>query len=340
MDIIGIRAQNDLLVWAEKAGAKFHRCGSEWRSACPLHTGSNANAFAVYVDSKGDQRWKCFSGDCGQGDIYDFVMKWQRIEFVPAYQMLGGEQSPDPLEVARNAEQRAVRVIQHMEAELAKYQQVLDELRSAQSWLAYHRYTLEHPEAEKLWEARGLPPSWQNFYQLGYCPAFPVSTETGRMTTPSLTIPIFDPQWQVLNIRHRLLNPPQPNDKYRPERPGLHATPLIGNPNKGYDHDPILVVEGEVKSMVTYSTLYQTEDNTPQVIGVPGKTAYRAIVDQLQGHDVYVLFDPDAEREAEEAARMVNGKVMTLPVKIDDAILHGDLTAKGLRCRMKAARAA
>ncbi len=49
---------------------------------------------------------------------------------------------------------------------------------------------------------------------------------------------------------------------------------------------------------------------------------------------------PDADAQAEQAAREVGGKVMTIPMKIDDAILAGCLDRRSLYLRMKAARKA
>lgn len=43
--------------------------GAEWRGPCPLHRGANDEALAI-VPSTGE--WKCFSGQCGGGDIYRF----------------------------------------------------------------------------------------------------------------------------------------------------------------------------------------------------------------------------------------------------------------------------
>ena len=339
MDVIGTRLKNNLLHWAEKAGAQFRPIHGEYRSCCPLHHGDNKDGFAVY-EKDGVQKWKCFTGACGGGDVYEFIMVWQDCEFAEAYRILGGEQTYDPLLVAKAAEEQARRAIAAMEAQMQDYQRVLEELRQTQAWLTYHRNLLENEAARKLWQARGLPADWQKFYQLGYCPEFPVSTQHGRWLTPTLTIPIWDTAWQPLNIRHRLLNPPEPNDKYRPDRAGLHSAPLLGNPNRGFDHDPILVVEGEIKAMVTYKTLYTGEDSTPQVIGIPGKTAYRDVLERLKGRDVYILFDPDAGQQAHDAALAVGGRLVTCPMKIDDAILCGALDKAGVTRLMNMGRKA
>lgn len=44
--------------------------GETFRCSCPLHSGSNVTAFVWnYINGL----WNCFTGDCGYGDIFDFV---------------------------------------------------------------------------------------------------------------------------------------------------------------------------------------------------------------------------------------------------------------------------
>lgn len=338
MDITSVVLANDLLAWAEKAGAQFHKENAGWRSHCPIHAGNNKSAFSVYEEG-GKQKWKCHTGPCGGGDVVDFVMKWQGCDLKAAYEILGGERKPDPLAVARAAQEQAERAAAQLQSEIERSQRVLDDLRRTQSWLTWHANLLEDDSRRQLWRKRGLPDDWQDYWQLGFCPKFTILHDGVNYNTPTLTIPVLDELDQLVNVRHRLLSPPVPNDKYRPERPGLAAAPFIAYRTAGYDADRILVVEGEIKAAVTFSTIYRDTERL-QVIGIPGKNAYRSIVDKLRGHEVYICFDPDADAQAEQAAREVGGKVMTIPMKIDDAILAGCLDRRSLYLRMKAARKA
>jgi hypothetical protein len=338
MDITGVILRNNLIEWAEKAGAVFHKSSSDWRSHCPLHGGDDKSAFAVYEEN-GKQHYKCFSGPCGQGDLMDFIQAWQKCDKATAYRILGGEEQPDPAQVARNAEEKARRAIAELEAAQEKAARVLEDLRREHTWLTYHNNLLENGKARKMWRDRGIPDDWQDYWQFGYCPDFTYSTDGARATSPTITIPIVAADLEIVNIRHRLLQPINPKDKYRPDRPGLVASPFIGMPCLGWNTDPILVVEGEIKAAVTYSTIYR--DGEPmQVIGIPGKTAYRSMVDSLKGHTVYICFDPDAQAEAIDAARQVGGKVVTIPMKIDDAIVAGSLNKAGIFCLLRSARKA
>lgn len=333
-DVNTIIAGNDLIKVAEGAGAHFYRTGGEYRSRCPLHNGDNQTGFAVYTRD-GKQQWKCFSGDCGSGDVIDFVMKYNGCDFGRACEILGGDARPNPEAVRQAATVRAERAARELEQQIAKAQDALAELRRAQAWVSYHETLEANDNARQLWRSRGIPDDWQNYWQLGYTSNFSVATKVGNWTTPTLTIPIFGAGWDILTIRHRLLNPPTPNDKYRPERPGLSAHPFLCDPDAGLDYDRVLVVEGEIKSMVTYLTL---DDPKIQIIGIPGKTWFPHIADKLKGHDVTICFDPDADTEARAAAKAINGKIIKISIKIDDAITSGALNKNNLSVLLNRAR--
>ena len=65
--------QVDLVDTIRKAGGDPKYAYGEWRCACPIHKGENENNFSIY-DQGDKQRWKCWSRDCGQGDVIDFIM--------------------------------------------------------------------------------------------------------------------------------------------------------------------------------------------------------------------------------------------------------------------------
>lgn len=335
MDINGTLLKVDLVEIAEQAGAHFHQANGEWRSACPLHQGDNSNAFAVFTGEDGKQRFVCFSGGCGTGDVFDFVMEWKGCSFVDAYHWLGGTDNIDPAEITRAAELREQRARQAKEEKEREHAKALADLKTARSWEAYHANLTD--KSRDLWRKRGLHDEFIDWWQLGYCPTFTINYEGARWVTDTLTIPIMDTSGDVVNVRHRLLSPPEPKDKYRPERPGLPTTPFIAYAALGYDTSKILVVEGEIKAAVTFQTIW-SDNNSVQVIGIPGKNQFAKIADSLVGRDVYICFDPDAEEQAAMAAKKVGGRYFTMPMKIDDAITAGALDANGIRRLMHSAR--
>ncbi len=326
----------DLVQLAEQAGSKLRRQGAEWRGNCPLHGGDNPNGFAIY-NSGGKQHWHCFTRDCGHGDVIDFVVKLHNTDLRGALQILTGESVPDQETVQRLASERAQRQIESLQAEIQRAQAVLEDLKTSQRVDIFSEAREGNQRARQLWRARGVSDEMQGFWRLGYCERFGYRSGDEMYSSPSLTIPVWGDGWELRTLRHRLLQPANPGDKYRPDKAGLGAHPFIADPDNGYNLHRVLLVEGEIKAMVVYQTL---DDPTTQVIGVPGKTTTQAVIKALagSGHDVVVIFDPDAESEARQTAVQVGGRFIHLPVKIDDAILTGDISKAGLRFMLQSAR--
>jgi len=326
MNIEAVLLKTDLVELVRMAGGTPDNHG---RCACPIHGGQDTNAFHIYQNGK--QMWKCFSNDCGGGDALDFVQKWRGWDLKTAYEFLGGEKQADPVEMKRLADERHARA----EAELLDKQQRMEaarrELQVAERHLYYHKTMGDW--ARIMWTGRGLDEGLQSFFMLGACDDFVVN---GDYHTPTLTIPILDEQRNLLNIKHRLVNPQKQKDKYRPETSGLGAfPPLLAVPEMGYDGEMIVVVEGEIKAMVTWARL---DIPDIQVIGVAGKNAFMKISDNVRGKRVLVIPDPSGEKEAYELARNVCGRVLELPEKVDDFILSTNITPSNFYGMMKQAR--
>ena len=319
--------KTDLVNTVRKAGSNPKYAYGEWRCTCPIHNGENENNFSIY-DLGDKQRWKCWSRDCGQGDVIDFIMAYKGFDLKRAVEYLGGGMDITPDEIKVLAAERVRKAEEFEQQKKVEYLSALEELQQAKAWLEYYQNLDRFDVARRLWNERGIPDVYQSIWELGYCDKFTYSTKQGKMITPSLTIPIFGPGRELLNIRHRLLNPFNPGDKYRPHRPGLRSFPFLADPDKGYDFDHILVVEGEIKAAVAYLTIDSVK---LQVIGIPGKNQFRSIIDKLKGKNVVILFDPDAGKEAVEAAKLVKGRVVHLKVKVDDAINSGDLDQATLK---------
>lgn len=314
----------DLHDLVSKAGGEL---GNHGRCACPLHGGNDTNAFAVFKGTTGKELWKCFSGDCGSGDAISFVQKWQGLNFKDACAFLGGDVASDPVAIQASAAARheAARLerIASQEREQARQR----ELQKADIHLFYHQTMKQW--AVDMWLERGIDESYQALWSLGACDDKVIMFKNIEYRTKTLTIPLFNQQYELLNIKHRLINPPKENDKYRPEREGLGAfPPFLAYPEIGYEGGVIFVIEGEIKAMVTATI---NPDSTWQFIGVPGKGQYGKLVGQLAGKNVIVIPDPGAEAEALQFTKSVNGRIVRLPDKVDDLINSHQYDAEWLR---------
>jgi hypothetical protein len=329
MNIDSVISKTDLIDLVCKAGGEVDT--RTMRCACPLHGGHDTNAFHIYTD-KGKQYWKCFSGDCGGGDVIDFVRVWRGWDFKQAFEFLGGDKQSDPAEMKRLADERHERARIELEDKKNRMEAARRELQVAEKHLLYHEGMGQW--ARDMWTERGIDEGMQDFWKLGACDSFDI----GGYSTPTLTIPIFDTDMTLLNIKHRLINPRKPNDKYRPETSGLGAfPPFIAFPSLGYDGDLIVVTEGEIKAMVTWTRVSGIDI---QCIGVPGRSQFRALADKIGGKNVVVIPDPGAEKDAYDFAKQIKGRYLPIPEKIDDYILRTNISFDNLFGMFKQARRA
>ena len=282
--------------------AYFKRAGrDEWHGPCPRCGGRDR--FVIFTD-RDYPSWNYFCRQCDpEGGWID--------ELNP---MLKEPLSPEKAaQIKRNAEERFYKAQQEMEA-------AIRDLQQTEAWITYHEQQTD--KSRRLWESWGIPEFWQDFYKLGYDPDRTIWTDGAEWHTPTMTIPIFEAKsWECLNVRHRLLKPPSPGDKYRPERSGLPAALFVAYPDEPV-RGKTLLVEGEKKAMVSFIT---ADDPFMQAVGIPGKNPSSELLEQMDDCDpLYICMDPDARQDAVKLARQLGTertRIIELPDKIDDLIL-------------------
>jgi hypothetical protein len=258
------------------------------------------------------------------------------------------ELSPD--EIARFARERAIRERQLLDQSIKRAQEASKELRETEKWLEY--YENAGKRGRKLWELRGIPETFQHFWELGFCEDYTLWRKDGDSWidwwhSPTLSIPIRGFDWQVNNIKHRLLQEPDDAGKYRYEKSGLPAASFVCIPDR--ISGPLFLAEGEIKAMVTMATL---DNDSLQVIGIPSVSPdvnLFALLDEFE--PIYLCLDPDAfEKQGPKhipaAEKVISAlgknrvRVIELPDKIDDLIVAGVLDKPRLQKIIKRARRA
>lgn len=293
--------------------------------ACPFHAEETPGAFTIY-----DDRYYCYS--CGEsGDVLDFLvwakettlgdlLKLHDIDITPAELV---QRQEEIAEIKRVAKERADN----------EYKNALRRLHEARAWERYERNLYDSDRAKQLWKARGLPVEWQAYFGLGYSPSFSYFTTAGKAVSETLVIPVRAVGGDVLTIRHRLLQPLD-NRRYQPERSGLGSHPFICNTNLQKARS-IVIIEGEIKAMVSYKTYDNTET---QFVGIPSKSMMAGIIEKTVGRDVTVIPDPDSVDELVEACGNAGAKMLVLPDKIDDLINEYGLNQHWLHSVISQAR--
>src|SRR5919201_855907 len=79
-----IKSKLDIVAFIGET-VKLRRSGKSYSGFCPFHANTKTPSFYVFPDT---QSWHCF-GACGTGgDIFNFVMKRENVEFGEALRML------------------------------------------------------------------------------------------------------------------------------------------------------------------------------------------------------------------------------------------------------------
>jgi len=282
--------------WSNLVYVRKH--GIEWSAECP-RCGDEGHAGRDFPDRF--RMWlnpaRGWCRHCGYQDFADSDNR--QVVITPEMRQQWIHERQEREEQARRGAEHALELLRHEQAYLG-YQQQMDDFSRA--W----------------WRGKGVVDWMLERFKLGYCASRSVWYHGAEYSTPTATIPVFAAGGELVNIRHRLIKPPEPNDKYRPERAGLPAT-LYLTESEQAPRGLTILVEGEIKAIVVWS--YFQESRRVTVVGVPGKNPRDELIQQLsECEPVYVVLDPDAGTQAHQIAKRLGtrARIVNLPVKPDD----------------------
>ena len=209
-------------------------------------------------------------------------------------------------------------------------------LRSEKIWEFYHNNQGEY--GAEFWLGRGINQQWQEHWKLGMYGNYHLAPD---YSSPAATIPIWQEDGEVSNVKLRVVKPRDNTERYRSLYKTGQANLFFALPATD---TKCLVVEGEIKAMVC--AMYTSSDM--QIIGLPSKTPEKAALTALDKYGaVVVALDPDAriedkqgvnaERELIDFLGKKRCSYIHLPGKLDDLILKHGLN---LEAAIKVAKAA
>jgi len=282
--------------------------GKQWSSSCPS-CGGEPHEHGEWPD-----RFVMFPAHSSKHGI---TIGWCRscdFKWLPKK-----EYKPDPEKIEMWRQDR----IRKYEQDLKDTQKALSFLRNEHKWMTYYANLDTYPLGRSEWMAAGiLDEYWLNEWQFGFDPEHVFWYDRGVWTkhvTPTMTMPVRNMQGEIINIKHRALDPfmQDSGNRYRMEyKTGLEPV-FIGNLSK-LQCDTTWLVEGEKKAANVFIGVDNSEH---QVLGLP-KSPSEELVRSISAKTIIYIPDPDVEPKMKR--RILNSckgkefRVVILPDKVDD----------------------
>lgn len=269
---------------SDKVAFVTRKNDNEYHSSCPqcggaIHDdGSFPDRFVMWRSSKftGRPFAMCLRGHCG--------FKW----------------SPDKQDANWTDEERAEFMTKRAELEL-EYERKLTEKLSALSrqieeqgyYRLYHEQGMKNNAVVEYFErVRRIPREWQVYLQKGYIADYTVKNRLTQYKRIAYTNPVWTIGGRVENIKLRIDNPLDSNDRFRNYYKSgcqhLYTTEYEKPLQKR-----ALLLEGENKCDAVSICGFLPDEIS--VLGVQSKQPEKRILDMLKPCElVYIAFDPDA----------------------------------------------
>jgi DNA primase catalytic core len=332
--IARVKRGHDLLEVVRDSGVELKRSGRQWVGRCPFHDDREPSFF---VDP-GKQLWNCL-GECGVnsggdsgGDLFRFVMKRDRVNFLGAWKKLGGEIDqtlPAPGKKPSGASPRPAPAI----SSLAILERVVD---------LYHRRFLETPASPAYLASRGIAdPELYRAFRIGYADGTLLEKvpASGKLREDLVSVgvllpdgreffagcvvfPLFDAQGAVVNLYGRAVERDQ--HLYLPgERRGLWNVPILAG------QEEIVLTESVIDAL---SLIAAGVVNVLPLYGSNGFTReHEALLARLSPARVALALDNDGAGRAAAASLMrklrasgLEARLIELPRKDANEILIHD----------------
>ncbi len=196
----------------ERDGVRLWKNGpNRFKAPCPIgqHRGKNRGNFSVFME---DGKWFYHCMSCkASGDVITWTMLRNGLNerYEAVEHLTGGIPSPKVEYTYTPTPAPAPLPTDRAEA--------------------FHKNIWQSKQHARWWQAQGLSLAAMEYFKVGYCPDHQYEYydgDTGEHKVASYgetyTMPVYHNR-DLVNIRHRLKNPRDPKDKYRPDRAGLGA---------------------------------------------------------------------------------------------------------------------
>jgi len=286
--------------------------GKGWIARCPAHD-DRRPSLSIREGDDGTLLLKCWVG-CTFSEIMQALEMREQDAF--------GDNKLQNME-------RRIRRLERKQVEHDERLCKLERLRASNVHLRYHRSLTA--STREIWYREGVYDEAIELFLLGYAAECPTYHES-----PSRTIPVFGYDNELMNIRHRLL---QPGDrgKYRPQMSGLGSN-LFNAPVLNSSHERLLVLEGEVKTVVLTQAGFTA-------VGIMGQNVWKPEwFDWFDVGQVIICLDPGAQESARRLGELFAArdfrdvKIAEFPLKPDDMIVQAGVGVAEIDAILRVAR--
>jgi len=298
-----------------------------------------------YVQKVSDNEYHSSCPNCGGEPHYggawpDRFVMWvssrSGTPFGMCIRKCGWRWSPGKQDAEWTPEERAEMERKRAEVEAAREARIKLVSSSVMEQKFFEKYHDQmQADALKYWtQIRGITPDWVDWLKLGAIEDYQVRGRLSTYHSPAYTIPVWTYGAQAENIKVRVAEPKDENDRYR----NLYKSGAQHLYAPRYDLEQMgnknIVVEGEIKAAITQ--IHGGIDDEIQIQGWQSKSPEARIIRMYDNSElIYLALDPDAyypdaagNVTANRVARQigiarVRYVIPPINAKFDDAILAG-----------------
>ncbi|MDO8692284.1 MAG: DNA primase [Dehalococcoidia bacterium] len=304
-----IKGKLDIVDLVSQYGVSLKKAGRTFKACCPFHP-EKTPSFIVNPDR---QTWHCFGACATGGDIFAFVMKWEKVEFGQALIVLADKTAVVlPARTPEAQQDPNLRLYQMNEAASHYFHHLLRQSEAGEEARRYLEKRSISPKTVDDWQLGFSSPGWDDLSLYmggkGYNNEDMVGAgllveKEGRgcydRFRRRLMFPIFDKQGRVTGFGARALDDSMPKYLNSPQTDIFDKSRAVYGIHRAHGairkQDQAVIVEGYMDALMAHQKGYE---NTVASLGT---ALTQGQVEQLKSLTGNLVLALDTDAAGEEA---------------------------------------